>query len=29
MATILFIALIYWNHEAWIARRNMDRFASP
>jgi hypothetical protein len=26
-ATILFIALIYWNHEAWIARRNMDRFA--
>jgi hypothetical protein len=27
-ATILFIALIYWNHEAWIARQNMDRFAS-
>jgi hypothetical protein len=27
-ATILFIALIYWNHEAWIASRNMDRFAS-
>ena len=27
-ATIIFIALIYWNHEAWIARRNMDRFAS-
>jgi hypothetical protein len=26
--TILFIALIYWNHEAWIASRNMDRFAS-
>jgi Domain of unknown function (DUF4153) len=26
--TILFIALIYWNHEAWIAKRNMDRFAS-
>ncbi len=26
-ATILFIALVYWNHEAWIARRNMDRFA--
>jgi len=26
--TILFIALIYWNHEAWIARRNMDRYAS-
>jgi hypothetical protein len=28
VATILFIALIYWNHEAWIARRNIDRFAS-
>jgi Domain of unknown function (DUF4153) len=27
-ATILFIALIYWNHEAWIARRNIDRFSS-
>ena len=27
-ATILFIVLIYWNHEAWIASRNMDRFAS-
>ena len=27
-AAILFIALIYWNHEAWIASRNMDRFAS-
>ena len=27
-ATILFIALIYWNHEAWIANRNMDRFAT-
>ena len=27
-ATILFIALIYWNHEAWIASRNIDRFAS-
>lgn len=25
-ATILFVTLIYWNHEAWIARRNMDRF---
>ena len=25
-ATILFIALIYWNHEAWIANRNLDRF---
>ena len=27
-ATILFIALVYWNHEDWIARQNMDRFAS-
>jgi hypothetical protein len=27
-ATVLFIALIYWNHEAWIASRNLDRFAS-
>jgi hypothetical protein len=27
-ATILFIALIYWNHEAWIASRNMDRFST-
>lgn len=27
-ATILFIALAYWNHEAWIARQNIDRFAS-
>ena len=27
-ATILFVALVYWNHEAWIASRNMDRFAS-
>ena len=27
-ATILFIALAYWNHEGWIARQNMDRFAS-
>jgi hypothetical protein len=27
-AVILFIALIYWNHEAWIASRNMDRFVS-
>jgi hypothetical protein len=26
--TLLFIALIYWNHEAWIANRNMDRYAS-
>jgi hypothetical protein len=27
-ATILFIGLIYWNHEGWIASQNMDRFAS-
>lgn len=26
-ATILFIALVYWNHESWIAKQNMDRFA--
>jgi hypothetical protein len=26
-ATILFAALIYWNHQAWIASRNVDRFA--
>jgi hypothetical protein len=28
VATMLFVALIYWNHEAWIARRNIDRFAT-
>jgi hypothetical protein len=27
-ATILFVALVYWNHESWIAQRNLDRFAS-
>jgi hypothetical protein len=27
-ATMLFVALIYWNHEGWIATRNIDRFAS-
>lgn len=27
-ATILFVGLIYWNHEAWIAGRNIGRFAS-
>lgn len=26
-ATIAFLGLIYWNHEAWIAARNIDRFA--
>lgn len=24
-ATMAFIVLIYWNHEAWIANRNIDR----
>ena len=28
VATILFVALLYWNHEAWIARRNIDRLVS-
>ncbi len=27
-ATVHFIALAYWNHEAWIARQNIDRFAT-
>jgi len=27
-ATISFIILIYWNHEAWIANRNLDRVAA-
>ena len=27
-ALVLFISLIYWNHESWIAGRNVDRFAS-
>lgn len=27
-AVILFIGLLYWNDEAWIAERNLDRFAS-
>lgn len=26
VAMTLFIALIYWNHEAWIANRNIDRY---
>lgn len=25
-ALLLFIALLYWNHEAWIAGRNLDRY---
>lgn len=28
VGTVLFVALLYWNHEAWIARRNIDRFTS-
>lgn len=24
---VLFAALVYWNHAAWIANRNLDRFA--
>ncbi len=28
VGTVLFVALLYWNHETWIARRNIDRFAS-
>lgn len=27
-ATIAFMVLLYWNHEAWIADRNIDRVAS-
>jgi hypothetical protein len=27
-ATLAFIVLLYWNHEAWIANRNLDRVAS-
>ncbi len=26
-ATVVFLALVYWNHEAWIARQNIERFA--
>ena len=28
VGAVLFVALLYWNHEAWIAKRNIDRFAS-
>jgi hypothetical protein len=28
VAVILLVGLIYWNHEAWIANRNIDRYAS-
>ena len=27
-ATLIFIALIYWNHESWIAAKNIDRLAT-
>jgi hypothetical protein len=27
-ATAVFIVLLYWNHHAWIANRNIDRVAS-
>ena len=27
-AIVAFIGLIYWNHESWIAERNIDLFAS-
>lgn len=27
-ATIAFLTLIYWNHQTWIATRNVDRFAT-
>ncbi len=26
-ATVVFLALLYWNHEAWIARQNIERLA--
>jgi hypothetical protein len=25
-ALLLFVGLIYWNHEAWIARKNIERY---
>lgn len=28
VATAAFLVLVYWNHEAWIAGRNIDRFAT-
>ncbi len=27
-AAVILLGLIYWNHEAWIAHRNIDRFAT-
>jgi len=28
VATVAFLILVYWNHESWIAGRNIDRFAT-
>ena len=28
VAVVLFVGLLYWNHESWIAHRNIERFAS-
>jgi hypothetical protein len=28
VAVVLLVGLLYWNHEAWIAKRNIERFAS-
>lgn len=28
VAMVLFVGLLYWNHEAFIARRNIERFAT-
>ena len=28
VATIVFVGLVYWNHHAWIAERNIDRLAT-
>ncbi|QJR37226.1 DUF4153 domain-containing protein [Gemmatimonas groenlandica] len=28
VAVALFVGLLYWNHESWIAHRNIERFAS-
>ncbi|HEX2721412.1 MAG TPA: DUF4173 domain-containing protein [Gemmatimonadaceae bacterium] len=28
VATLAFLVLVYWNHEAWIAARNIDRFTT-
>jgi hypothetical protein len=28
VATVVFVGLVYWNHHAWIAGRNIDRLAT-